>query len=190
MGKNSQLHSYASRTLSDAEKNYAQIEREALALIFDVKKFNQHLYGRQFTLVTDHRLLYKLFGHKKEVRPLAAAHMKRWALILSAYTYKIEDVQGSANQCADCLSHLPRLTTSTHPAERGSEVHVMTIDNLPVTAKLIAKKAAKDTVLARLVTCICHGSWPAPIPDYLIPYHCQRLELIVQDGCIIWGKMS
>ena len=79
---------YHSRTLSNAERGYAQIEREALALIFAIKKFNQYLYGRQFTLVTDHRPLCKLFGHK-EVRPQAAARMQRWALILSAYTYKI-----------------------------------------------------------------------------------------------------
>ena len=179
---------YASRTLSDAEKNYAQVEREALALIFGVKKFNQYLYGRQFTLVTDHRPLCKLFGHKEEVRPLAAARMQRWALILSAYTYKIEYIQGSANQCADCLSRLPQSAISVHPAERGNEVHAMAIDNLPVTAKLIAKKTAKDPVLARLVTCIRHGSWPSPVPDNMIPYHHRKLELTVQDGCIIWGK--
>ena len=46
---------YASQTLSNAERGYAQVERETLALIFAVKKFNQYLYGQQFILVTDHR---------------------------------------------------------------------------------------------------------------------------------------
>ena len=179
---------YASQTLSQAERNYAQIEREALALIFGVKKFNQYLYGRQFTLVTDHRPLCKLFGHKEEVRPLAAARMQRWALILSAYTYKIEYVPGSNNQCADCLSRLPQSATAVHPAEKGNKVHAMSIDNLPITAKLIANKTAKDTVLARLSTCIRHGTWPSPLPDDLIPYYRKKLELTVQDGCILWGK--
>ena len=75
-----------------------------------------------------------------------------------------------------------------HPAERGSEVHAMATNNLPVTAKLIAKKTTKDTVLARLATCIHHGSWPSPVPDDLIAYHWQRLELSVQDRCVIWRK--
>ena len=81
---------YASRTLSDAEKKYAQIDKEALALVFAVKKFHNYLYGRKFVLLTDHKPLVTLFGHNKTIPPLAAARLQRWAIILSAYAYEIE----------------------------------------------------------------------------------------------------
>ena len=51
--------SYCSRTLTAAERNYAHIEKEGLALVFSVKKFHQYLYGNKFVLKADHKPLIK-----------------------------------------------------------------------------------------------------------------------------------
>ena len=64
---------YASRSLSKSEKGYAQLEKEALLLVYGVKKFHQFLYGRQFVLVTDYKPLMTILGPKKGLPTLAAA---------------------------------------------------------------------------------------------------------------------
>ena len=130
----------ASRTLSKPERAYAQIEREGFALVFGVRRFHQYLYGCPFILVTDHHPLCKIFGNKQGIPPMAAARMQRWALtlILSAYHYSIEYISGTANNCADCMSRLP---LSRQLLDNAEKVRVlMQINDLPVTAKQIAKK--------------------------------------------------
>ena len=98
---------FTSRTLSKSEQNYSQIEKEAVVLIFGVKKFHFYLCGHTFTLVTDHKPLTAIFGAKRGIPPLAAARLQRWSLILSAYNYNIECRPTESHANADSLSRLP-----------------------------------------------------------------------------------
>ena len=72
---------YASRTLSSSERNYAQLEKEALGTTFAVKKFRKYLCGRAFTFVTGHKPLTSLLGAQSGIPTLAAARLQYWALI-------------------------------------------------------------------------------------------------------------
>ncbi|KAL6469072.1 hypothetical protein MHYP_G00225960 [Metynnis hypsauchen] len=80
---------FASRSLTAAEKNYAQTDHEALSLVWGVKRFNQYLFGKEFTLVTDHQPLVSIFNPQKGVPLTAAARMQRWALFLGGHRLRI-----------------------------------------------------------------------------------------------------
>ena len=57
----------ASETLTETQRNYSQIQRETLAVVFALKMFYQFLYGRRFILVTNHKPLVSMFGHIRKV---------------------------------------------------------------------------------------------------------------------------
>ena len=76
---------YASRVLNKAEKNYPQIERELLGLVFGVTKFRLYVLGRKFTLQTDHKPLRKLCNEKETIPLLTSNRIKKWSLLLKAY---------------------------------------------------------------------------------------------------------
>ena len=176
---------YASRVLTPAETNYAQIEHEALSIIFRVKRFHQYLCGCEFTLVTDHQPLCKMLGQRQGVPPLAAARMQQWALILIAYSYKIEYKPGSQNECADCLSRLPALCTSRSPTEKTGTILKMDVSTLPVAAADIAQATHWDKLLAVAFQKTRMGQWTRTPTADLMPYYQRWTELSCHDGCLL-----
>ena len=175
---------FASRTLTPAERNYAQIEKEALGLIFGVKKFHEYLYGRHFTLVTDHKPLLTILGSKKGVPTLAAARMQRWALILAAYDYNLEFRKTEEHANADMLSRLPLDGDTTAAEEPVFSVTVT--DELPITSQQIREATRKDPVLSKVWSLTLNG-WPSHADPEIQPYFSRRSELSVEDGVILWG---
>ncbi|BHF69110.1 hypothetical protein SprV_0301215200 [Sparganum proliferum] len=97
---------HAPRTLTPAEKNYGQIEKEALALVFAVKKFHKLLYGRHFTLLTDHKPLLSIFGSKKGIPVYSASRLQQSATILLDYDFDIRYCRTTDFGQADALSRL------------------------------------------------------------------------------------
>lgn len=109
---------YASRTLSKAEESYSQVEKEALTPIFGIKKFHFYIYGREFTLITDHKPFQTILGPKSGIPAIAAARLQRWAVTLSAYKYKLVYRTSADNADADCFSRLPLQSTDVDESRR------------------------------------------------------------------------
>ena len=177
---------FASRALTSSEKNYSQIDKEALGLIYGVQKFHTYLYGREFTLVTDHKPLTSILGPKKGVPAVAAARLQRWAILLSAYKYQIEFRSTTAHGNADALSRLPLpLQSSARPSET-SLYHIQQIERLPVTSQAVRTATQRDVILSKVKTYTQKG-WPDHIPKELKTYHSKMAELTVEEGCLLWG---
>jgi transposase InsO family protein len=90
---------FASRLLSEAEKNYSVIEKELLAIVFAVKKFRCYVYGNHFTVFTDHNPLQHAMTMKDPTKRIA-----RWLMTLQDYDFEIKFRPGKENSNADYLS--------------------------------------------------------------------------------------
>ncbi|KAJ0180587.1 hypothetical protein K1T71_003991 [Dendrolimus kikuchii] len=175
---------YASRVLNSAEKSYSQIEKEALAIIYGVKKFHQYLYGRKFTLRTDHKPLVTIFGDKSGIPVMAASRIQRWAVLLAGYDYNIEYVCSNKN-AADALSRLP---VEVKKRQIKEVTYINFIQKfLPITRETVVKHQQKDELLQKVIWYIQNG-WPRKCDsETLKPYFIRRNELFLDFGCIMWG---
>ncbi|RUM45435.1 MAG: hypothetical protein DSY80_03320, partial [Desulfocapsa sp.] len=177
---------FASRTLTSSEKNYAQIEKEALGIMFGVRHFHKYLYGRKFTLITDHQPLTTIFGPHKDVPTLAALRLQRWSLILMSYQYDIRYRKTEEHGNADMLSRFPGKTDAGVATELPIN-YFSRVDELPITAANISEETRKDPVLSKVWEFIMNG-WPNHVTDPdLMEYFRRRNELSDDQGCILWG---
>ncbi|CAN6542669.1 unnamed protein product [Malus baccata var. baccata] len=132
---------YASRTLNDAQLNYATTEKELLAVVFALEKFCSYLVGAKVIVYTDHAVLKYLLS-KKDAKP----RLIRWILLLQEFDLEIRDKKGSENVVAD---HLSRLIIHTASEE----------DSLPL------RESFPDE---QLFTVQFRTPWFADIVNYLV----------------------
>ena len=179
---------YASRTLNKAETNYSQLDKEALAIVWSVKKFFNYLYGNKFVLITDHKPLKFIFGPKNGIPPMSAARLQRYALFLSSFDYNIEFRTGKTNLNADSLSRLPLALSSKDNDEEGDTLFYKEIvEKCPISATGIAKESRTDPILSRVIFYVQNG-WPNRVPEELKTFHQKQHELSVLNDCLLWGS--
>ncbi|GFV02105.1 retrovirus-related Pol polyprotein from transposon 17.6 [Trichonephila clavipes] len=132
-----EIHTDASGTLTKAEKNYSTTERECLAIVWATNKFRPYIFGKHFTVVTDHHSLCWLMNLKDPSGRLA-----RWALRLQEHDFDVKYKTGKKHSDADALSR--------NPVEEETE----TPDKfLAVTTSMnLAMEQKKDQDLAKLKT--------------------------------------
>ena len=172
---------YASRTLSPAEQNYAQIEKELLAITFGLRKLHPFTFGRPVQIITDHKSLVSITK-----KPLCKAprRLQNMLLKVQEYSFEVTYRPGPEMLISDCLSRAPVRATD------NEEETVSNIAYTPFPAHRLQEiKAATltDPVLAQLKVAIMQG-WPdqkEKVPTGILPYFNYRDELTVQDGIIM-----
>ena len=180
---------YTSRTLNQAERNYSQLEKEGLSLVFGVKKFYSYLFGRPFELVTDHQPLLGLLKEGRSTSPQASARIRRWSIYLSMFEYRLKFRRTTAHANADALSWLPLPVEIAVPTTPPELVLLSEhLSNSPVSAEQVRACTRKDPVLGPALQYLEQG-WPDTMnkdsPTY--PLFVRRTELSLFEGCILWG---
>ena len=176
---------FVSRSLNAAEKNYSQIEREALSIIFTCEKFNKFLLGGEFIIKNDHLPLRKLFGSDSSVPVNCSSRIQRWALRLSQFKYKFEFIKGKDNNNADFLSRFPLKETNEINEPYALVFLLKSLDNLPLTCEHIKNATDADENLLKLKNYILNG-FPDKLDKNLKKFQPLIDELSILKGCIMY----
>jgi transposase InsO family protein len=183
---------FASRLLSDVERRYAAIDKEALAIVYAVdEKFQQYILGRRFILKTDHKPLERLLGSKSQLPKLAASRLARWAMTLSMYDYDIQYHAAGLNTPADVLSRFPVDPAGGSVAEMmgvHSNLLHLKLQDITVSKRELQQKTITDPVLAQVVANMERG-WPvntASLPKELHTFFEKRAELSLEENMLLW----
>ena len=180
---------YASRTLTSAEKNYQNLERECIVAVWGMEKFHYFLYGKHFTLQTDQKPLVSIFRkHMIDVSP----RIQRIPICAWQYQFKPQYISGKMNVIADALLRVTPLDFEDHNVDKEVlAVNVLTYTAIEEKEKTeLLNETDKDAELQALKMVISKG-WPkkrSSLAPNLQPYWNYRDELTIEDGILMKGQ--
>ena len=123
---------FFSRALTKSERNYSTTKRELLAIVFGLLKCRYYIWGRRFTLFTDHRSLQFLLS-QREVTPL----LPRWFSELMEFSFDIVHIDGVKNILPDALSRLYPVPLREIPVDSMKTVPTCCLRLLPESPDLL-----------------------------------------------------
>ena len=190
---------FASKALTETQTRYSNIEREMLAIVAGCERYHTFLYGKSFTIITDHQPLVTICNKPIHSAP---ARLQRMLLRIQGYNYRIIYRPGSQMIIADALSRLP------DPKTRSDVDLDERIDNIDIDIdaeklcnialinfgqekkKSIIEETLNDPDLATLKEVVING-WPNTIkdlPEKIRSYWSYREEIGVEAGVLFKGR--
>ncbi|KAL1259036.1 hypothetical protein QQF64_009613 [Cirrhinus molitorella] len=178
---------FASRSLTDTEEHYAQVEKELLGLVFACVKFHDYICGRPVTVETDHQPLITILR-----KPLhtASVRIKQMMLKLQCYHLNVIYKRVCELYVADALSraHLPTKDTT----EAIEDYDVLALEGVLSSRRIdeLKQTTQADALCKHLMDTILTG-WPdsyKDVPHDIRPFYAMRDELTVDDGLILRGQ--
>lgn len=204
---------FISRTLTKAERNYSQIEKEALSIVWSIKRFHRYLYARPFELYTDHKPLEFILDSHKMIPEMGTSRIIRWALVLSHYQYKIKHRPTKKHSNADFCSRYPLPETDDGiMLEEENDSDTATVfsmyineDKPLLNSELISKRSVNDPIISKVMYHVKEG-WSETYEETkdqrpVVPekattsgdssemkaFYTRRTELSTESGCLLWG---
>ena len=183
---------YASRSLTQTEQNYAQIEKEMLAITFGCERFHEYIYGKKsVTVNTDHKPLEFILQKPMYLAPL---RLQRMILRIQKYCVAVKYKPGKELLVADTLSRACQQSHSNIAADDLSSImNVDIIGILPISKEKVQQlqlETQADKKLQELNQCIKEG-WPmdkSKVPEGAKAYWNYRDQLVEQQGLLFKGN--
>ena len=176
----------SSRSLTDTESRYSNIERECLAVTYGLEKFQYYLLGRHTEVETDHSPLEQIF--KKNINE-APARLQRLLLRCLRFDISVKYKQGKAIPVADALSRMCYTKTDDTLSSKDLRVDFISNISAPIDLQVIKSATNEDMTMNILRNTIYKG-WPEyrkQCPSELWDYWNYRCDLVIENGLILKG---
>ena len=192
---------FISRTLSATERRYSQIDREALSIVWSIKRFHKYVYARPFELLTDHEPLQHIYNPDKGIPEMGSSRVVRWAIALSPYQFTVKYRPTKKHGNADVLSRFPLAEIEDECSielEDMKSNEVATVFSLYMAegkpllnSEPMSQFTRKDLCLAKISYYVREG-WPSSETPSEVSefkaFHLRKCELTLEDGCLLWGN--
>lgn len=184
--------SFASRSLTPAEQNFSQIEKELLSVVWATRKFHYYIYGQKCIILNDHKPLESLL--KKNIHDIPSPRLQRLKLKLLKYDIEFKYLKGKLMFIADLLSRSFMVNNEQDDSYMYEIIHCVglasTLQCTNEQKQQLISESGKDEELSKIVEFIKNG-WPENpknIPDTCTYYYKFRAELTTDENLVFLNK--